>query len=217
MKRDVFCRELTSLVAHLSLAYSKERLDVVAVKCCYPLIAFIFFLYISSFWKSPVFVFVVLCFCIIKSQTYWPREMNPRIAKEQISTSGFAACWQYNVLSALCSRGVSVFPHEGPCCFEHFTNRQQKTVCVWSQSEEGWNVCATNKALGESRSGLVMTEPLVKTNVQDYQVLTRWVLSEACNSAGQLCLLEQLRVLAKHLHLIADAQPLSGWVLNEAQ
>lgn len=43
MKRDVLCRGLTSLVAHLSLANSEERLDMVAVKHCYPLTAFIFF------------------------------------------------------------------------------------------------------------------------------------------------------------------------------
>lgn len=91
------------------------------------------------------------------------------------------------------------------------SKRQSVFEVSWKKAK----MCV-QQSIGESRSGLVMTEPLVKTNVQNYRVLDRSVLSEVCNSAGQLCLLEHLRVLAKHLRLVVDAQPLSGGVLNEA-
>lgn len=74
--RDVFCRVWTSFVFHLSLANSKERLDMVTVKCCYPLMAFVFssidFFLLQELriyvWLAPLF----LC----KKKSNWPARRN---------------------------------------------------------------------------------------------------------------------------------------------
>lgn len=64
----------------LSLDSSKETLDVVTVKCCYPLMAFVSSSIDFSFCRSHMFMFnLLLCFHAI-SQTGQLREMNPKLA-----------------------------------------------------------------------------------------------------------------------------------------